>query len=218
MDEAPSAAELAAAEPRRAAILQHLRRAPDGLDVEELAGALGLHPNTIRWHLGHLTDAGLVGSRRAHRGRPGRPRLVFEARSTAREVGGGFRFLSAVLASALHKTATGAKLAEQAGNAWGGHLVEPPPPYTSLSHEIGIERIVALLDEHAFEPSVEGTTIVMSQCPFRELVDGYGDVVCALHRGLLAGALETLNAGVELDELVPFAVPGRCHARLRTTA
>jgi predicted ArsR family transcriptional regulator len=54
-------------------ILEALRDARDGLDTNQLAGRFELHPNTIRWHLDRLTDAGLVEEipeRRRGRGRP----------------------------------------------------------------------------------------------------------------------------------------------------
>jgi predicted ArsR family transcriptional regulator len=60
-------------ERQREMIVDALRDAHDGLDTNQLAGTLALHPNTIRWHLGLLTDAGLVEAipeRRRGRGRP----------------------------------------------------------------------------------------------------------------------------------------------------
>ena len=47
---------------QRDGILAALEAAPGGLDTNRLAEAVGLHPNTVRWHLGVLTDAGLVHS------------------------------------------------------------------------------------------------------------------------------------------------------------
>ncbi len=48
---------------QREAILEALAAAPGGLDTHALAAAVDLHPNTIRWHLGVLADAGLVAQR-----------------------------------------------------------------------------------------------------------------------------------------------------------
>ncbi len=205
----------ASGQPRRARVLAVLRDAPDGLDVGELASRLGLHPNTIRWHLGHLADAGLVSSRPIHRGRPGRPRIVYEATSGGRVDTDGYRFLAEMLASALAGEADGAAIAERAGTAWGGHLVERPPPSARVGPDEAKGRIIGLLASHGFAPDARGESIEMHRCPFHDLVDAYGDVVCGLHRGLLAGALETLDAGVALDALEPYAEPGLCRATLR---
>lgn len=215
MSDQPTAAELAAAEPRRAEILRLLRETPAGLDADHLARRLELHPNTVRWHLGHLADAGLVTAERMHRRTPGRPRLVYRVATGTGETS-GFRFLSAVLASALHTAPDGAASAEAAGVAWGAHLVEPPPPFAQLPREVAIDRLVGLLRDHGFSPSHEGATIEMRHCPFHELVDAYGDVVCGLHLGLLRGAAGALGPGVSIEALVPFASPGACLVRLAT--
>lgn len=63
---------------RRRRILAELEAAGAALDASEIAGRVGLHPNTVRWHLAVLADAGLVGSRPARRATPGRPRIVYE--------------------------------------------------------------------------------------------------------------------------------------------
>lgn len=201
-------------EPHRDQILAVLREAPEGLDVEQLAGRVSLHPNTIRWHLGRLADAGLVRSRPVHHGRPGRPRILYEATGDPVEADESYRLLAEVLASALTGSERGTASAEAAGRTWGGYLVERPQPAVRLDPEEAADRVVRMLAEHGFEPQRASAVIEMHHCPFHELVDAYGDVVCGLHRGLLAGALDTLDAGLRLDELEPYPVPGICRARL----
>ncbi|MGH3445378.1 MAG: helix-turn-helix domain-containing protein, partial [Nocardioidaceae bacterium] len=58
----------------RLRILQALRQAPDGLGVQELAAQVGLHANTIRFHLEWLVSDGVVQRRVEERNGPGRPR------------------------------------------------------------------------------------------------------------------------------------------------
>lgn len=201
-------------EPHRAQILAALRDALEGLDVEQLGRRVSLHPNTIRWHLGRLADAGLVRSRPAHHGRPGRPRILYEATGDSVEADESYRLLAEVLASALAGSEQGVASAEAAGRSWGGYLVERPQPAVRLEPEVAADRVVRMLAEHGFEPVRASAVIEMHRCPFHELVDAYGDVVCGLHRGLLAGALDTLDAGLRLDALEPYPVPGICLARL----
>ena len=67
----------ALADPRRSRIVDELRGQRDGLDTEQLARALELHPNTVRWHLGILGDAGIVESQTEPRTGPGRPRILY---------------------------------------------------------------------------------------------------------------------------------------------
>lgn len=199
-------------EPQRTAILDELRREPTGLDVSQLAVRIGLHPNTIRWHLGRLADAGLVRSTPAHRGRRGRPRIVYSATSGAAPAGESYRFLAELLASALARATEGQEAVEAAGRAWGGYLVERPAPSMPLTTDEAAGRIVDLLQAHGFAPQRVGDAIEMHRCPFQELVETYGNVVCGLHRGLLGGALDALDAGVELTALEPYPEPGLCRA------
>ncbi|MGL6278737.1 MAG: helix-turn-helix transcriptional regulator [Gaiella sp.] len=203
-----------ASEPRRARILATLRAAPAGLDVAQLATEIELHPNTIRWHLGHLTDAGLVRSSALHLGRPGRPRIVFVATTGTVAPAESYRFLAEMLASTIAAAPDGPEQAERAGRSWGRYLLERPPPGARLTADEVGERLVELLDAHGFAPRREAGTIEMHRCPFHELVDTYGDVVCGLHRGLLAGALDELDAGIGLVEFAPYPEPTFCRARL----
>ena len=55
----------------------------------------------------------------------------------------------------------------------------------------------------------------MCRCPFKDLAESHGGVICALHLGLLRGALEELRAPVQVDALRPFAEPGVCVVELR---
>lgn len=184
--------------------------------MSQLSSRMGLHPNTIRWHLGRLADIGLVRSTPAHRGRPGRPRIVYSATSGAAPAGESYRFLAELLASALARSTEGERTVEQAGRAWGGYLVDRPPPSVRLTTDEAMGRIVDLLAAHGFAPRRVGDAIEMRRCPFQELVEAYGDVVCGLHRGLLAGALDALGADVHLATLEPYPEPGLCRATVRT--
>lgn len=60
----------------RQEILTALRSTWCGLDTEELATALDIHPNAVRWHLGVLRADGLVDAQPEHRHGP-RPSTVY---------------------------------------------------------------------------------------------------------------------------------------------
>jgi predicted ArsR family transcriptional regulator len=55
---------------------------------------------------------------------------------------------------------------------------------------------------------------VPGRCPFRDLAEAHGRVVCGVHRGLIRGALAELGAPSEV-ELRPFVEPSRCLAEIR---
>lgn len=199
-------------DPTRARLVERLRRSERPLDASELAGELGLHPNTVRAHLEVLEDVGLVHSEPEHRERPGRPRRLFVAvRDQAEEEHG---ILAAALAGALEPIAEGVELAEAAGRGWGRRLAsaegnsarqEPDP----------LRRVVGLLGARGFEPEECDDGIVMHRCPFRGLAEQHPRVVCGFHAGLIDGALAELDAPVELAVLHPWDAQDRCVAHLR---
>jgi predicted ArsR family transcriptional regulator len=204
----------ALADPRRARIVEELRGRAGGADVATLAGVLGLHANTVRWHLGILADAGLVRSRPDARGAPGRPRVVWQLAAEHHEPRQNYRLLATILTGAVAATPDAGAGAEAAGHAWGRFLVERPPPHVVTSDDADVEAGVALLDHEGFEPERNDTTIRMHRCPFRDLAETHGHVVCPLHRGLIAGALAERGSSLEVAALEPFVEPGLCVARL----
>ncbi len=76
----PETIHHALAAAHRARIIEELDRHSAGLDVANLARTLGVHPNTVRWHLGVLVDSGFVTSHPGERTTPGRPPIVYTLR------------------------------------------------------------------------------------------------------------------------------------------
>jgi len=212
----------ALADPSRARILGEL--ADDGpLDTRELARRVGLHANTVRVHLTALAAAGLVAAETvAPQGR-GRPRLTYRAIGGAPEEGGRrYRLLAEILTTLVARFGGEATAQlEEIGEAWGHHLVESPPPLSSLSDNEAVERLIALLAEVGFEPELESRPrsgrILMRPCPFLELARRHQEVVCPIHLGLMRGALTELGATTRATKLEPFVRPDLCVAHLAAT-
>jgi len=205
----------ALADERRAAIVAELRESGP-LDARELGVRIGLHPNTVRFHLALLRDAGLVTSRPAARATPGRPRILYALEPDARHVDADeHRLLATILTGALAEADDGSDRAESAGRAWGRYLVERPSPLTPLTEAEVENEVVGLLARQGFEPAAEETEIRMHRCPFHELAETHPHIVCAVHRGLLSGALESFGGQLELDALDVFPEPDVCVIRLR---
>src|SRR5215472_7739333 len=101
---------------QRQAIIEALRSAGDGLDTNQLSERLGLHPNTIRWHLGRLSDAGLVQATPTRRHGRGRPSIVH--RLTGDGIARGrdeYRLLATMLTDVVAANGAGASHAYEAG-------------------------------------------------------------------------------------------------------
>ena len=199
----------------RARIVDELDRNPGGLDAQALAERIRLHPNTVRWHLGILADAGIVASRAGERTTPGRPRVVYSLRddveTAERE---NYRLLATILAGTMSELEGGTARAAEAGRAWGRYLVHRPPPNVRTSDADATREVVDLLGHQGFRPESSGGEIRMHTCPFRELAQSGQGIVCAVHQGLISGALDELGSALDVERLDPFVEPELCVARL----
>lgn len=210
--------------PARTRLLEVLRDEP-GLDAAALSERLGLHLNTVRTHLNVLEDAELVEAVVEERARPGRPRLLYRALAaapvpTSAREDAGYRFLASVLASFLGATNDDpAAAAERAGHAWGGFVVDEPPPFRDLDPAEGIRRLVTMLEEYGFDPHLDHgdpdrPQLMLRRCPFLDVAREHQEVVCSIHLGLMRGALEQLGVDVRARDLIPWAEPDVCVSHL----
>jgi len=200
----------ALADRRRARILTELERGAEALDAHELAHRVGVHPNTARWHLGVLADAGLVRSRPERTERPGRPRILYERCGEAARPGRDeYRLLATVLAGVAGRAHADV---EAAGRAWGRTLAEPLP--ASSSEDDVVAAAAAVLEEHGFAPRVDGRTVEMHRCPFHDLAESEPTVVCGVHRGLVDGTLEAAGSRLRVAALDVYPAPDVCRLHL----
>ena len=194
---------------QREAILEALRSEHEGLDTNQLAECVDLHPNTIRWHLGVLTDAGLVhavSERRHGRGRPSIVhRLTGDGTARGRDE---YRLLATMLTDVVAADGNGAARAYEAGVRRGRHLRQGDPG----------AGLADLLDQEGFAAERHGDTVEMRRCPFYELAEGSPHVICTLHHGIIEGALEEACSAETVERLDPFVEPGLCIARLSPAA
>ncbi|MEU8105504.1 helix-turn-helix domain-containing protein [Nonomuraea muscovyensis] len=205
---------------RRRLVLTMLRESRSPLGVTDIAERVGVHPNTVRFHLDALVESGRVERVHAAPAGPGRPPLVFRARP-GMDPGGprSYRLLAEILAGNLAAGPEPAARATEAGRAWGGFLVDRPASPDAPSREESVGRLVRLLDDLGFAPEERPGgqgRIALRHCPFLELVDTQAEVICPLHLGLMQGAMTALGAPVTVDRLDPFAEPDLCLAHLAT--
>jgi predicted ArsR family transcriptional regulator len=205
----------------RADVLDMLRAADGPLGVRDVAQRTGLHPNTARFHLEGLTEAGLAVRETEEREKPGRPRVGYRATVDGPAGRRRYRLLAEMLSSLIAGTMPQpGKAAEAAGREWGAYLTEQPPPYQKLSAEDAIGKLTEVMEELGFSPQTEAGDgegqyrLCLRQCPFREVAQHHEDVICSLHVGLMRGALDRMRAPLTADRLDPFVEPSLCVARL----
>ncbi len=205
----------------RRRVLGALRQARQALDVQDVAQRVGLHPNTVRFHLDGLVEAGLAERAAEDRARPGRPRTMYAATTMADDPADqrGYRLLANMLTGYV---ATEVKdpvaAARRTGQEWGHYLAERPSPGQSLDPDDATEQVVRRLTDVGFAPETvvrDGATqVLMRHCPFLETAERHSDVVCSLHLGLMQGMLAETGAPVRTDRLEPFVEPSLCIAYL----
>lgn len=202
---------------RRGEVLKMLRAADGPLSITAIAGELGIHPDTVRFHLDALSEAGQVEAVEVGRSKPGRPPLMFRA-VAGMDPGGprDYQMLAGILADALARQPRASARAVAAGRDSAERVAEPA---RTRSRRQAVDRLTGLLDQLGFAPEKGSTAtksdeIRLRNCPFLELVDTRRDVICPIHLGIMQGALEAWDAPITVDALTPFAEPDLCVAHL----
>jgi len=185
--------------------------------LASLAARSGLHANTLRGHLDGLAAEGLVARERVAPHGRGRPAWRWVARPTRSPEYAG---LAAALARTLRRTSPHPEEdALDAGRDWGHDLAsardegrdEPAAGATSSS----AVRLRDLLDDLGFDPEGEAERgeLRLTTCPLLEAAQEETAIVCNVHRGLVAGALDEYGEPDADVTLLPFAEPGACVLR-----
>lgn len=195
----------ALAHPSRRAIADALGMARDGLTVAELAPRVGLHPNAVRQHLATLQRAGVVAAApTTATGRRGRPSVRYALAAPSGVAAVGHRELVRLLLELVRRMRATEDEVEAFGWEEGRRFVRDGE---------GIDALTASLAGLGFAPEevtpeadrrAGALDVRLRACPFKDavLAEG-GHLICALHRGLVRGALERIDQDAELMVFEP---------------
>ena len=206
----------------RAHVLGIVQAQPEATTLAALISATGLHANTIREHLVALVQQGLVQRHRATPAGRGRPAWLYTASpADLRPEQAEYAGLAAALASTLHRTSADPRAdAMVSGAEWGRELAHDHGVRQDVADRAepsaARRQVVDLLDHIGFapEPDAEHTVVRLTRCPLLEAAHRYPDVVCAVHLGIVRGALEEYGADPGGTDLFPFSEPGACRLEL----
>lgn len=201
--------------PTRRRVLAHLQEVADPLGSDTLATALGLHANTVRFHLDALIRDGLVRRLLDRQGRQGRPRVLYSAAPEGPSVSDlPFRALAETLL-AFVRDHDDVLSPEAIGESWGRSMVGD-------SAETSIEALVDEVNRLGLTSRLTtdevGELVEIVRCPFRDLTVGGDQTVCRIHLGMLRGYLSAGDAEHTVTELRPWVGPELCIARLARVA
>lgn len=212
---------------RRQQVLEALRGSKKPKTVNELARTIGVHGNTVRFHLESLLADGLIEiEERDPVNRPvGRPAVRY--RAIARVAPSQMRHTETLVKLFLGDLASdprGVDRAEAIGKRWGTKQAQQthiPAPQGSIHQDV--QALTALLDDMGFESDAPSNSeILVKSCPFLDdaqlerLKDPDSQAahalppVCAVHLGVMKGALEEWDAQLGVNKLTPFFRVDRC--------
>lgn len=191
----------------RAAVLEFIERADDAVRVDEIAPAVGLHPNTVRGHLDALLAAGRVTRVPDQRATPGRPHWLYSATNSAPE-----RELAHALEAELRRSSA-PEVARRAAAIWAD---AGPDVLPADSPDSAVDRATEALTTLGFDAvrNPVGDAITLRVCPYADLVRDQ-PVICDIHAELLGAVLGRTRQPVALDRLDVHPRPGLCVAHLR---
>jgi predicted ArsR family transcriptional regulator len=181
----------------RYAIYLELARSARPLATADIAESLALHANTVRPHLERMRDAGLLAVEIGGRGDVGRPQHRYcvapDAPSLGLEPPTMPVLARMVLSMAKRLQASGddaAAVGLDEGRIRARNYQNAPST---------LEALVSDLDRLGFDPVVtdaepsdaskdDGAAVIaFANCPFADLAEEHPELVCGLHRGLVAG-------------------------------
>lgn len=174
----------------RARILQVLLNSSDPATVNNLAKQLGLHPNSARFHLDGLVEAGYATKSPEIHGR-GRPRLIYRATRSAPDVTNQHlrQLVTVLVDEVISQLPDPMAAAEQAGYRWGRAIT---PDQTGCP----VTALVEHANELGFLASAEEDQITFGRCPYQVSGDPSANPICGVHLGMMKGFLDSTRASV----------------------
>ncbi|NBH07605.1 helix-turn-helix domain-containing protein [Amycolatopsis sp. SID8362] len=212
----PQAGALAAVaaldEPTRRRLYSYVVRQPVPVSRDDAAAALSLPRATVAFHLDRLVDEQLLAvghERRTGRSGPGAGRPAKLYRRSDRQVSVSLPERQYELAGQL--LATAVEEADETGDP-AREILTRRARERGADLAAGAPDILGTLEEHGFEPRVDGDQVLLGNCPFHQLARTHQRLVCEMNLGLVEGMLDGVGERGLRARLEPG--PGLCCVRL----
>ncbi|MBG0739464.1 helix-turn-helix domain-containing protein [Paeniglutamicibacter antarcticus] len=211
--EARLMAVAALGDPVRRTLYELLRRSPEAMSRDQLAGSAGIPRSTAAVQLERLVASGLLSTenrKRGGRSGPGSGRPAKLYRTVRPEVAvsvpeRSYDLAARLMAAAIEKSSADgspvrdvlAQVAFEAGNELGS----------------AAGTIDGMLTQTGYSPEPDGQGgYLLGNCPFHRLAHRHRDVVCGLNAALLTGALS--GCADEIHQVLPDPDGPYCCARI----
>jgi len=138
------------------------------------------------------------------------------------------RLLTGLLAETFTATQSEGRVVDpdEAGYRWAENHIpatDAAPARTAGEWVGKVGGLIDVLDQWGYTPELSTSSggrvarIDLPHCPFRDLARANTEVVCGIHRGLIAGTMHQLGEQDTDVTLIPFADGDRCTAHIRRT-
>jgi predicted ArsR family transcriptional regulator len=212
----------ALADPLRRRLYDVVVARDDGIGREEAARAVGVPPHTARFHLDKLVEEGLLDvdhRRLSGRSGPGAGRPAKIYRRSGAEVAvslpeRGYDLVGGVFAAAVERSLDGAPLSEALAEEARAAGRRDGTAYDGAGGEL--DRSAGVLEARGYEPTRDGDTLVLRNCPFDALARDHTALVCGVNRDYVDGVLDGLACRHTSARLDPG--PDRCCVRVEDAA
>jgi predicted ArsR family transcriptional regulator len=215
-------------EPRRREVYDFVATRDAPVTRDQVSVGLSMTRSLAAFHLDKLADAGLLStsfSRPADRvsgpgaGRPSKLYAVSDleldvsipprrydiaGRIMARAIAGFSGRTNGAAAAALH-------IAREEGLGVGQQYTATGRP----SRKRLLSTVKDALTRCGYEPKVNGTTVLLSNCPYHALVDVAPRFVCELNESFVGGVLTGLGGDGVVDAELCGPMDGNCCVRIR---
>jgi predicted ArsR family transcriptional regulator len=197
----------------RYAIYLELARSSRPLATADIAETLDLHPNTVRPHLERMREVGMLEVEIAGRGDVGRPQHRYSVAADAPSLGlepPTMPVLARMVLAMAKRLGASADDAETVGRDEGTVRAAPFERAPST-----LEALVSDLDRLGFDPIVtdgvdgDAAVVAFANCPFADLAATQPELVCGLHRGLIAGFVAAMG-DAEVSEFCTLTARTPC--------
>jgi predicted ArsR family transcriptional regulator len=176
------------------------------MTVEQVAKRVGLPPNTARFHLESLVDAGFATRETQERTTPGRPKVAYMGTlpNQTHERAQAFRLLAEIMGVTVAQANGGAEeWMYRVGSEWGRFLATRGDSTHPIDEEEVLETLVNKLDALWYSPEVirkDPPKLVLHNCPFWDSTRRY-HVLCQLHAGMINGCLEEMRSTFRISRV-----------------
>jgi predicted ArsR family transcriptional regulator len=207
------------AEPLRRRFYLHVASSTEPMSRETAAEALGVSRSVAAFHLDKLAEAGVLDveyRRPPGKGGPGAGRPTKFYRRPERELDFSvperrYDLAAAILAQAVSDARERAIPVDEALRLAArdfGRVIGAGLDDADAASENELERVLAILTAHGYEPERRGEVITLQNCPFHVLAEEHRELVCGMNLNVLEGLLEGAAAPDLTARLDP--APGRC--------